>query len=97
MVTITSINIFINLHIISSNIGIIIITVSALHFSFHVTLRNTDLLRFHLLVLPILQKLIAIIPLLIHKIECALFLLLLLDFLNHPRDLLRRMILLSSP
>lgn len=102
MVTITSINIFINLHIISSNIGIIIIiiiiiAVSALHFSFHIALRNTDLLRFHLLVLPILQKLIAIIPLLIHKIECALFLLLLLDFLYHPRDLLRRMILLSSP
>ena len=102
MITIITINISINLHIISSNIRIIriiriIIALSTLHLPFHITLRNTDLLRFHLPVFPILQELIAIIPLLIHEIERALFCLLFLDLLDHPRDLLRRMVLLRSP
>lgn len=97
MVAIAFINVFVNFDIIPARTVIIrIIALSALHRFIHVVLRETDFLGLHLLVFPGLQKLISIIPLLIDEIEHSLLRLLILRLFNHPRDLLRRMVLLSS-
>ena len=96
MVTIIPINILINIDITTIRIIIIvIIALPVLHCTIHIIFRETDLFCFHLLIFSIQQEFIAIIPLLIDQIERPLRFLLLFNSLDHPSNLLRRVVLLS--